>query len=664
MQKHRTDQRAPRQGTWLAEVEPIAPVDLVGVLWIIWHGKWLILASFLLSVGLAGYHAFRLAQPQYEATATLALDPAPAGFGTGAAQSAIMVSDEVRLNTALAALTSREVLTGVIADLDLMSDPEFNRYLNPVPRYGPQSLRRTLRHLLSGTTDTPPTDADMADKAIENLRGHLQVAARPDTFILQIKARSASAQKAAQIATTTTQFFLTAQERAQTKAGEAAAQWLNAQLETLEGQLALKEDHISGLIASAQLQDDSEIDALSIQVLQADQLLAQLDAELAALTGRAQGDSGRWQAERAQKQDAIAAASALRARLSAQLLVQSSGLAHLQQLQHEADGIRSTYAGFLARLHDLRAQQELRTPIAQRLTGATPGHYIGPQKILILTIAAVVGTIAGLLLVAVRHALRQGVMDAAALRDATNTPVLAQFPKAANGSDRQLRKYLRSDRQSVLADAVRSLRTSLLLTNHGHVPQVILSTSSVDGEGHTTQAIGLADALGRAGKSVLLVGADPAGQVLLPFLSVKPRHNMLDIFSGTVSVDAVIIRDTTFSADALQATGRDDQADVFLSEAFGALLQKLRQDYDHIIIAGPPVLTAPQTRLMAQQADAVIYAVSQAKTPLALVKRGLRALEEADAPATGLVLSNIKAGKLLRMGHGPVVGSHGFPVPV
>ncbi len=663
MQNHRRDQRPLQQNGWVAEIEPVAPVDLAGMLRIVWQGLWIVGLTLIFAVTIAGYYAFRLAQPQFAATATLALDPLPTSYTFSAAHSGPALSDDVRLNTAIAALTSRENLQRVIAALDLMSDPEFNRYLNPQPPYAPDSLRRTLRHFLAGTTEQVTTAEDIADKAADNLRGRLHVAAQPDTYILRITARSGSEDKAALLANTTAAQFTAAQRRTLADRAEATTRWLNNQLGDLERQLLAKEEEISGLIASAQLQDHAEIDALSIQVLHADQRLAQLDTELAALLERPDESNGRISAELAQKQAAVAATTALRARLSAQLSVQSSGLAQLHQLQRETEGIRAVYQNVLGRLHDARAQQELEAPVAQRITRATTAIYIGPQKILILTIAAMVGTITGLMLVAARHGMRQGVLDAVALRDATNTPVLAQFPKAANGRARQLRKHLRSDRQTGLTDAVRNLRTALLLTNHGRLPQIILSTSTLAGEGHSTHAIALAHALGHAGKSVLLIGADPADQTLLSVLSVRPHLNMRDVLAGTASVAAAVIRDKTLCADVLPSTQKDDQADVFLTDAFAAMLERLRQAYDHIIINAPPVNTAPHTLLLAQKADAVIYAVSRARTPLTQVKRGLRALDEADAPVTGLVLSNIHPRKLRQIGNGPIIGARGLPVP-
>ena len=63
------------------------------------------------------------------------------------------------------------VLTNVIARLDLMSDPEFNRYLVPARPLSPRSLRTNLRHFLAGTSPQDPDAAAIHEKTIQNLLG-------------------------------------------------------------------------------------------------------------------------------------------------------------------------------------------------------------------------------------------------------------------------------------------------------------------------------------------------------------------------------------------------------------------------------------------------------------------------------------------------------------
>jgi Mrp family chromosome partitioning ATPase len=84
-------------------------------------------------------------------------------------------------------------------------------------------------------------------------------------------------------------------------------------------------------------------------------------------------------------------------------------------------------------------------------------------------------------------------------------------------------------------------------------------------------------------------------------------------------------------------------------------LQALRKTYDNIIIDGPPVLLSSDARLIASHADAIIYAVRWAKTPLGVVARGLGALAGIGKPATGLVLSRVNMRRMRKLSSDPCV---------
>ena len=79
---------------------------------VVWNGKWLIVGMVILMTGLAGYYAFRIAAPQYAATATLQLDGPSSPLGDVSGQSDL---GDAALNTKVTLATSDTVLTEVIA---------------------------------------------------------------------------------------------------------------------------------------------------------------------------------------------------------------------------------------------------------------------------------------------------------------------------------------------------------------------------------------------------------------------------------------------------------------------------------------------------------------------------------------------------------------------
>jgi len=637
--------RAARQRLHADQAEQIAPLDIGAMLRVAWHGKWLILCAIFIVTSLSGYYAFRVAQPQYAATATLQLDLAGNPLqDTGQTRDI----DEAALNTSVARVTSDAVLTNVIAQLDLLSDPEFNRYLAAARPLSLRSLRTTVRHFLAGTTAQDPDAAAVLEKTIQNLRGALAIARQNDSYILRITARSGDPAKAARLANATAAQYQAHTDTLRMQTQAEAEAWLQSRASELRSQLEAQQLQATSLIATAQLQEGSGLDSLSAQVLGADQQLSAARNALSALEGAPDRRSARTIAEIAQTRGKIEEITALKDRLSAQLSTQSAGQAQLQQIQLRIDTTRLLYQTFLGRLQEIRMQQGLTTPIAQRFNPAPDGVYVGPRKILILTIAAILGGTIGVALVAALTTLRKGAVDARSLRDATGLPVLAQLSSRALQSGGKA-----APPHPALSHAIRGLLTSLSLTTQGRSAQVILSTSSVQAEGKTQLAVAVAQTLAKAGKRVVLIGADDGNRAL-----AAATHS--DVFKQAQANwrqwrgDA---QGAALGADILVAPAFADHHDPLLSDQLADQIQTLRKTYDHIIIDGPPVLHAPEALLIARHADAIVYAVRWAKTPLAVVARGLDALAEAGSPATGLVLSMVNMRKMRKLSSDPCISA-------
>lgn len=665
MTEPNTGPRSYRPQRQTVEMEAIPPFDFWGLMRLVWHGKWLILLTMIGMIGLAGYYAFHMTQARYAATATLKVDVQPTTLREVSSQWPAPGTDLASLNTEVAILTSSHVLGQVVTSLNLLEDPEFNRYLNPVSPYSLRSLRSRLRNYIAGTSDVVPDAATIFEKTIQNLRS-VMTAARPrDTYILQITAQSGSARKAALLANTAAEVYVADQIRAKDAASQAALGWLTDRVAELRQQLHLQETAVTAVVGTAQIQDESALDALSNQVLLAEQQLDEAKAGLALMAAPVgvEGTS-RGQATMAQQQDVMEKHQAQRNRLQTQLATQSAGLMQLRQMQREADATRVLYEAFLARLQETRIQHGLEQSDSQLIAPATSSQYVGPRKMYILAIAALLGAIAGLGLVLLQHGLRRGFLDAMALRDATGLPVIAQFSRTAIRNPKDFRRKLGNGQATAAADAIHRLRATLSLGTGHKPPAIILATSSVPDEGKTGPIVGLAHALAHAGHKVLLIDADQAGPGLKPFLGAIAKHSIGDILRGDVSTAGAITRDDDLQCDILISNTARSAADVFLHPGFAGLITDLKDRYDHILIDAPPVHASPDARVLAQYADAILYTVRWAKTPQPVVTLGLRALEEIGAPVTGLVLSNMNMRKMRQWGHAPFAIYQGSAVPL
>jgi len=238
--------------------------------------------------------------------------------------------------------------------------------------------------------------------------------------------------------------------------------------------------------------------------------------------------------------------------------------------------------------------------------------------------------------------------------------VLGQIPRIPAGKRAKVLKYLADKPTSAAAEAVRNLRTSVLLANPDNPPQVIMSTSSVPGEGKTTQSLGLAQNLAGLDKKVLLVEGDIRKLVFAQYFNIKGKKGLISVLNGQASIEEAAVFEPSLNADVLIGEkSKVNAADLFSGDEFTDFLDEMRATYDYVIIDTPPVLAVPDARVIGRVVDAVIYTVKWDSTTQRQVTEGLKSLRSVGVKVTGLVLGQINPKGQKRYGYGDTSGSYG-----
>jgi capsular exopolysaccharide synthesis family protein len=188
---------------------------------------------------------------------------------------------------------------------------------------------------------------------------------------------------------------------------------------------------------------------------------------------------------------------------------------------------------------------------------------------------------------------------------------------------------------------------------------VIVSTSSIPGEGKTTNSLALAQNLSSMGKKVLLIVGDIRRRTLNQYFDAKPIHGIVSILSGDKLVTEVVehFADKGFDVIFGEKTSAN-AADVFSSNRFKAFIVEQREVYDTIIIDTPPVLIVPDSRIIAQVADATLFSVKWDSTTRPQVDESLRLIQNANQKVTGLILSQVDAAGMKKYGYGGSYGAY------
>ena len=334
---------------------------------------------------------------------------------------------------------------------------------------------------------------------------------------------------------------------------------------------------------------------------------------------------------------------------------QGEDLIKLQQLMREAEASRLLYEYFLRRLNETSAQQGVQQADSRIISDAVaPRLPAKPRKSLILMMSLILGAVLGAAFVLIREFRKSGVMTAEALEALTQYPVMGQIPLLPNRVRKDGVTYLRDRPTSAAAEAVRNLRTSLMLSSIDCPPQVIMTNSAIPGEGKTTVSMALAMNFGMLGKKTLLIEGDIRRRIFGEYLDAGQKDGIVAVLSGQRSFEEVVVRENLLGVDVLLAdkAGSVNAADIFTSERFAELMRELRTSYDAIIIDTPPVLIVPDARVIAQHVDSILFVVGWDSTERSQIVNALREFESVGKPVSGLALNKISPRTMKRYGYG------------
>jgi capsular exopolysaccharide synthesis family protein len=173
--------------------------------------------------------------------------------------------------------------------------------------------------------------------------------------------------------------------------------------------------------------------------------------------------------------------------------------------------------------------------------------------------------------------------------------------------------------QSQISEAFRSLRTSLLLSQAGHPPQVILVTSALPREGKTTAAVNLAVTFAQLGDRTLLIDADlrKPGATRALSLPEGKYAGLSSYLAGVSSMDLVILPHPVIPNLSVVPTGPipPNPADLLSSARMHQGISELRDEYKFIVVDSPPVMAATDAVILSVLVDGVLLVVRSGETP-------------------------------------------------
>jgi capsular exopolysaccharide synthesis family protein len=161
-----------------------------------------------------------------------------------------------------------------------------------------------------------------------------------------------------------------------------------------------------------------------------------------------------------------------------------------------------------------------------------------------------------------------------------------------------------------VVESIDAIRTMLLHDASVEAARVVMVTSAAAGEGKTTLACSLADSLARAGRKTLLIDCDlrtPAAHQLFE-LPLQPGFSEV-LLSEIDAPDAV--QATPVPGLSVMTAGQWDREvlKALAHEGTAGIFEKLKDEFDFVVVDSHPVLAATDSLLLGQHVDAVLLSI-------------------------------------------------------
>jgi capsular exopolysaccharide synthesis family protein len=319
-------------------------------------------------------------------------------------------------------------------------------------------------------------------------------------------------------------------------------------------------------------------------------------------------------------------------------------------LERDVAQNRNLYEMFVARLKETSVGNEVQSTIARLVDPATvPSEPYSPKKAQIVSISSAVAMIFAAIMALLLDRLNNTLNSTSDVELRLGVPALGVLQKIKGfvkkkGFISELAFF--NDTQSTFAEAVRTVRTSVLMSALDHQHKIVVVTSSVPEEGKTTLSFNLACALGQV-KKVLLIDADLRRPKIGKLVGRETKQpGLADLVAGQAQVSQCVFFDERAGIHILPAgTVPPNPLELLSSRRFEDVVMKLREAFDIVVIDSAPLQLVSDAQVLSQFASSVIYVVKADATPYQVAQNGLKKLRRVNAPILGVVLNQLDIEK-------------------
>ena len=241
---------------------------------------------------------------------------------------------------------------------------------------------------------------------------------------------------------------------------------------------------------------------------------------------------------------------------------------------------------------------------------------VSPKKYVVYLAAFILGLFLPIGFIYFMDLLDTKVHTKEDVAEVVNAPFIGDVPR---GSSKKKNRLVSKVDYSPKAEAFRMIRTNIdfiLKSIDSKEAKVIFVTSTTAQEGKSHTSINLASSLSYSEKKVLIVETDIRVPKVEDYLKVKSKNGVTDFINDnslTVKDVTVKVKGNDYLDVIPSGTIPPNPAELLMNDRVKFLFDKVKKNYDYIIVDTAAVGLVTDTLLISHLADMVIYVVSAEK---------------------------------------------------
>ncbi len=278
---------------------------------------------------------------------------------------------------------------------------------------------------------------------------------------------------------------------------------------------------------------------------------------------------------------------------------------------------------------------------------------------------------------------RKTVIGTDSLRKLVNMKFLGSVPliklkkrSKLNESQILCEKFKRGEISADVANSVRLITNRVEKYSSDHNAHIFVMTSTVPGEGKSSCAVQLAQALAEHRNSVAIVDCDLRRPTIQRFYKFadnidskscdtttgERKYGLTDLLNGDVTKPNQIVyqENGVYVIPSFSPIKGNHAADVISSKKLSDIIELLGKQMDYVILDTPPVGTISDAESIAASCDAMIMVVRQDVAKRGQILYAIRRLEGTGKPFAGCILNAAEASSSSYYGYYGHYNKYGY----